>query len=161
DGKPLPTPQQLPISSVSQVARLEGNDVLFGNTSYVAPPAFYHLHAAEGRTQKTAMATVSPVDFSDVEVVREFAVSKDGTKVPVNILFPKGTKLDGSNPTIGYGYGGFAISMTPGFSAVRHVLFEHGFVFAVANIRGGAEFGEAWHLSGNLTHKQNVFDDFA
>jgi prolyl oligopeptidase len=156
-----PGPQQLPVSSVSDVVKLEGNDVLFGNTSYVAPPAMYHFVAAQNRTEKTALATKSPVDFSDIEVVREFAVSKDGTKVPVNILFPKGTRLDAQNPTIAYGYGGYAISMTPSFSPVRHVLFEHGFVYAVANLRGGAEYGEAWHLAGNLTHKQNVFDDFA
>jgi prolyl oligopeptidase len=161
DGRPLATPAQLPVSSVYEVVKLEGNDVLFGNTSYLAPPAFYHLRAAENRVEKTALATVSPVDFSDIEVVREFATSKDGTKVPVNILFPKGTKLEGLNPTVAYGYGGFGISMTPAFSAVRHVYFEHGFVFAIANIRGGAEYGEAWHLAGNLTHKQNVFDDFA
>ncbi len=161
DGHPLPSPHQLPISSIYEVVKLDGNDVLFGNTSYVAPPAFYRLHAAENRVEKTGLATVSPVDFSDVEVTREFATSKDGTKIPVNILFPKGTKRDGKNPAIAYGYGGFAISLSPGFSSVRHVLFEHGFVYAIANIRGGAEFGEAWHLAGNLTHKQNVFDDFA
>jgi prolyl oligopeptidase len=161
DGKPLPKPPQLPVSSIYEVVKLEGNDVLFGNTSYLAPPAFYHLHATKNRVEKTALATVSPVDFSDIEVVREFATSKDGTKIPVNILFPKGTKRDGQNPAVVYGYGGFAISMSPGFNAVRHVLFEHGFVFAIANIRGGAEYGEAWHLAGNLTHKQNVFDDFA
>jgi prolyl oligopeptidase len=156
-----PGPQQLPVSSVYDVVKMEGNDVLFGNTSYVAPPAIYHFVAAENRTDKTALATKSPVDFSDIEVVREFAVSKDGAKVPVNILFPKGTRLDAQNPTLAYGYGGYAISMTPSFSPVRHVLFEHGFVYAVANLRGGAEFGEAWHRAGNLTHKQNVFDDFA
>ncbi len=161
DGHPLPAPRQLPISSIYEVVKLEGNDVLFGNTSYVAPPAFYHLHSAENRVEKTALATVSPVDFSDIEVTREFTTSKDGTKIPVNILCPKGTKRDGKNPAIVWGYGGFAISMTPAFNAVRHVLFEHGFVYAIANIRGGAEFGEAWHLAGNLTHKQNVFDDFA
>ncbi|HXY33706.1 MAG TPA: prolyl oligopeptidase family serine peptidase [Planctomycetaceae bacterium] len=161
DGKPLPTPKQLPISSIYDFVKLEGNDILFGNTSYLAPPAFYHLHAAENQVEKTGLATVSPVDFNDVEVAREFATSKDGTKVPVNILFPKGTKRDGLNPTHLNGYGGFGISISPGFSAVRHVFFEHGFILAIANIRGGSEFGEAWHLAGNLTHKQNVFDDFA
>jgi prolyl oligopeptidase len=161
DGRPLPPPKQLPISSIYEVVKLEGNDVLFGNTSYVSPPAFYHLHAADNRVEKTAMASVSPVDFSDVEVMREFATSKDGAKVPVNILMPKGTKRDGQNPALVNGYGGFGINITPAFSAVRHVFFEHGFVYAIANIRGGSEFGEAWHLAGNLTHKQNVFDDFA
>ena len=90
DGHPLPGPQQLPISSIYEVVKLEGNDVLFGNTSYVAPPAFYHLHSAENRVEKTALATVSPVDFSDIEVTREFTTSKDGTKIPVNILAPRG-----------------------------------------------------------------------
>jgi prolyl oligopeptidase len=161
DGRKMPLPRQLPVSSVYDVVKMEGNDILFGNTSYTAPPAVYRFWAQENFTQKTALATVSPVDFSDVEVTRELATSKDGTRIPVNILFPKGTKRDGQNPTIAYGYGGFGISLTPSFSAVHHVLFEHGFVYAIANIRGGSEYGEAWHLAGNLTHKQNVFDDFA
>jgi prolyl oligopeptidase len=161
EGKPLPTPKQLPVSSIYEFVKLDGNDILFGNTSYVAPSAFYHLYAAENRVEKTGLATVPPVDFSDVEVVREFATSKDGTKIPVNILYPKGTKLDGLNPTLVNGYGGFGINVSPGFSSVRHVFFEHGFVYVIANIRGGSEFGASWHLAGNLTHKQNVFDDFA
>jgi prolyl oligopeptidase len=146
---------------VNQVVPFEGNDILYSNVSYLEPSAFYHFRAESGETKKTGLATPSPVDFSNVEVVREFATSKDGTRIPVNILFPKGTKLDGKNPAVAYGYGGFGISMTPAFSPVRAVLFEHGFVYAVANIRGGGEFGDAWHLQGNLKNKQNVFDDFA
>jgi prolyl oligopeptidase len=159
-GKRLPGPKQLPVSTVGGLTRLEGDDILFGNTSYVAPPAVYRFFAKSDRTEKTQLATASPVDFSDVEVSRQFATSKDGTKIPVNILAPKGLQRDGNNPAFVTGYGGYGISMTPTFSAVRHVLLEQGFVYAVANLRGGSEYGESWHLQGNLTHKQNVFDDF-
>jgi prolyl oligopeptidase len=159
-GKRLPGPMQLPVSTVGGLTRLEADDILFGNTSYVAPPAIYHFFAHSSRTEKTQLATASPVDFSDVEVSRQFATSKDGTKIPVNILAPKGLRRDGKNPAFVTGYGGYGISMTPTFSAVRHVLLEQGFVYAIANLRGGSEYGESWHRGGNLIHKQNVFDDF-
>jgi len=159
-GKSLPAPTQLPVSTVGGLTRLDGNDILFSNTSYTAPPAYYRFTPRDNRTVKTQLATVSPVDFSDVDVVREFATSKDGTKVPVNILFAKGVKRDGKNPALANGYGGYGISMTPAFSSVRHILLEQGFVCAIANLRGGSEYGESWHRQGNLTHKQNVFDDF-
>jgi prolyl oligopeptidase len=109
---------------------------------------------------RTAIYTTSPVDFSDLEVIREFATSKDGTKVPLNIIRRKGLKLDGQNPTILYGYGGYGISLSPGFDATRRLWFDAGGVYVVANLRGGGEFGETWHKQGNLTRKQNVFDDF-
>jgi prolyl oligopeptidase len=102
----------------------------------------------------------SPVDFEDIEVVREFATSKDGTKVPLNILRKKGLQLNGSNPTLLYGYGGYGISLSPNFDSTRRVWFDAGGVYVVANLRGGGEFGEAWHKAGNLTQKQHVFDDF-
>jgi prolyl oligopeptidase len=92
--------------------------------------------------------------------VREFATSKDGTKVPLNIIRRKGTKLDGRNPTLLTGYGGFGISLTPGFRVDRRIWLEQGGVYAIANLRGGREYGEEWHLAGNLTRKQSVFDDF-
>ncbi len=105
---------------------------------------------------------ISPVSFDDAEVVREFATSKDGTKIPVNILRKKGIKLDGSNPTLLYGYGGYGISQVPVFAgAMRRVWLDAGGVYAIANIRGGSEYGETWHQNGMLTKKQNVFDDFA
>lgn len=160
DGKTLPGPKQLPVSTVGGLTQLEDDDILFGDTSFVAPPAIYRFTASSGRTEKTQLATGSPVDFSDVEVVREFATSKDGTRIPVNILTPKGSKRDGKNPAFVTGYGGFGLSMTPTFSPVRHLLLEQGFVYAIANLRGGSEYGDAWHRQGNLTHKQNVFDDF-
>jgi prolyl oligopeptidase len=91
-------------------------------------------------------------------VTREFATSKDGTKIPINILRPD--SVTGIGPLVLYGYGGYAISLTPRFSAVNKSLLEQGVTYAVANIRGGGEYGEDWHLAGNLTNKQNVFDDF-
>jgi prolyl oligopeptidase len=110
--------------------------------------------------RRTALVVTSEANFNDTEVVREFATSKDGTKIPLNIIRRKGTRLDGRNPTILYGYGGYGLSQTPGFTASRRVWLDRGGVYVVANIRGGAEFGETWHTGGNLTHKQNVFDDF-
>jgi prolyl oligopeptidase len=160
-GKPLKKPEQLPLSDVYDFEPLTGDDLLFGSASYLQPPAKYVFRAADGATRKTALATESPVNFDDCEVVREFATSKDGTRVPVNIIRKKGTRLDGTNPCIVTGYGGYGISIAPRFSAVDRVFIDHGFVLAEANIRGGGEFGEKWHLEGNLTKKQNVFDDFA
>lgn len=154
-------PEILPVSSVGQIVAAGGDDVLYQNTSYIEPAAWYLFRAEEGTTVKTALVTKSPVDFSDCEVVREFATSKDGTKVPVNIIRRKGTKLDGSNPVLLTGYGGYGVNIEPGFSALRRVWIDHGGVFAQANLRGGGEFGEQWHKEGMLTNKQNVFDDFA
>lgn len=159
-GRRLPGPEQPLYSSVGGLTKLEGDDILFSNTSYVSPAAFYRFHAATGLTEKTWLASPTPVDFSDIQVVREFAISKDGTRIPVNIMFSKNTRRDGTNPAILNGYGGYGSNITPGFSAVRHVLLEQGFVYAVANLRGGGEYGEPWHRQGSLTNKQNVFDDF-
>ncbi len=92
--------------------------------------------------------------------MRDFAISKDGTKVPLNIIRKKSAKLDGNNPTILYAYGGYGVSQTPTFSASRRVWLEHGGIFVVANIRGGGEYGDQWHLEGNLLKKQNDYDDF-
>jgi prolyl oligopeptidase len=170
---------ELPLPEASGVAQFvalenkpEDNGILFRQTSYIEPsawmsdyfPARIFYGGGNGHTvkpQKTALFNTSPVDFSDIEAVREFAVSKDGTRVPVNILRRKGTKLDGSNPTLLYAYGGYSISMRPRFTFEHRLWFDRGGVYVVANLRGGGEFGETWHLAGNLTKKQNVFDDFA
>ena len=177
---PLP-----PISAVGQVVALQGNakGVLLSQTSYTTPQAwlsydptdFAKTPQADERLsadvpaskigisplEKTALSSTSPVDFSDIEAVRDFATSKDGTKVPLNILKRKGTKLDGNNPTLLYGYGGYSISMVPRFDFTQRLWFDRGGVYVVANLRGGGEFGEDWHQGGNLLKKQNVFDDFA
>src|SRR5579859_3920415 len=147
-----------PVSSAFVGARLDGDEILAGSSSYLQPLAWYRF-APGGDLQRTALAAPSKVSFAEAEVVREMATSKDGTKVPVNIIMKKGTKLDGTNPLLLTGYGGYGISLSPYFSESRRVWLDGGGIFAVANLRGGGEFGEAWHLSGNLTKKQNVFDD--
>ena len=166
DGKPLGTLGAEPIASVTLGPRLAGDAILFGSESFVKAFAWYAYDPARrgARPRKTALS--DPPAFAvkgglpDVDVVREFAVSKDGTRVPVNILMRKGSKLDGSQPALLTGYGGFGISMRPWFMRQAAFWLRHGGVFAMANLRGGGEFGEEWHLAGNLTRKQNVFDDF-
>jgi len=153
----IPIPQ---ISSVQEMLALENGSLLFRDVSYTAPAAWFQCSAGKTEPAKTALRSTSPVSLADIEVRRELATSKDGTKIPLNILFRKGTKRDGQNPTLLYGYGGYGISMSPNFDFTRRLWFNRGGVYVVANIRGGGEFGEEWHKAGNLTKKQNVFDDF-
>ncbi|HKR54411.1 MAG TPA: prolyl oligopeptidase family serine peptidase [Chthoniobacterales bacterium] len=160
DGKNETIVPTRPISAVTEMESLEDNSLLFRDVSYTEPAAWFHL-VGNAQPRKTALVNNSPVSFADIEVSREMATSKDGTKVPLNILRKKGTKLDGNNPTLLYGYGGYSLSMQPNFDFVRRLWFDRGGVYVVANIRGGGEFGEEWHKAGNLTKKQNVFDDFA
>jgi len=154
----IPIPE---ISSVQEMLALENGSLLFRDVSYTAPAAWFQCSAGKTEPAKTALRSTSPVSLADIEVRRELATSKDGTKIPLNILFRKGTKRDGQNPTLLYGYGGYGISMSPNFDFTRRLWFNLGGVYVVANIRGGGEFGEEWHKAGNLTKKQNVFDDFA
>ena len=158
DGKPA---GDVPLPDVAAVDELEalGDDLLYSVETYLAPNRFYRLSG--GRSTPTALVVTSPVKFDDVEVVRTFAASRDGTRVPVNIIRKKGLRLDGSSPALLYGYGGYGVSMTPRFlGGSRRVWFDAGGVYAIANIRGGGEYGEQWHQQGMLTRKQNVFDDF-
>ena len=150
----------LPISTVGGLSCWRGDELTFLNVNYLNPSAWFTFNPATNEVRRTALYMTSPADFSDIEVVREFATSKDGTKVPLNILRKKGLKLDGNNPTLLYGYGGYGINLTPSFDSTRRIWFDAGGVYVVANLRGGGEYGERWHKAGNLTHKQNVFDDF-
>ena len=161
DGKNATTIPISPISNVQELVAQEDGSLLFRDQSYTEPPAWFEVGADQIEPKKTALVSTSPVSFSDIEVTREFATSKDGTRVPLNIMHRKGMKLDGNNPTLLYGYGGYGISMSPTFDFTRRLWFDRGGVYVVANIRGGGEFGEEWHKAGNLTNKQNVFDDFA
>ena len=160
-GRSLAAPPVPPISSVDGVVSIGGGSVLFYNASYLEPSGWYHYVVASGDTIRTALSKTSPVKFGDAEVVREFATSKDGTRVPLNIIRRKGTKLDGNNPTLVGGYGGYGVNEKPFFAGIGARLWlDQGGIFVTTVIRGGAEYGEEWHKAGNLTHKQNVFDDF-
>ncbi len=160
-GNPVNDPGIAPVSSVNELTLYEQNTLLFLISSYVKPPSWYLYNPVENKTIRTPLYTVSPVDFSDTEVIRTFTQSKDGTEIPINIMYRKGMKRDGNNPVLLYGYGGFGINRTPRFRPLNRIWIEQGGIYAVANIRGGGEFGEHWHDEGRLTRKQNVFDDFA
>ena len=151
----------LPTSAVYGATSLRGDDLLYENESYLTPGAFYRYDASSGKTTRTALYQTSPVNFNDAEVVREWAVSKDGTKIPMSVIRKKGIKLDGSAPALLTGYGGFNVSLTPFFDPTVRLWLDRGGVSVVANLRGGGEYGEGWHHAGNLTKKQNVFDDFS
>ena len=159
DGKAGARLPSEPVSRNSVGQRLEGDEVMVGSTSYLTPFAWYRYSPARGKLEPTRFLEKSLVDFADAEVVREMAPSKDGTQVPVNIVMKKGTKRDGNNPVLLYGYGGYGINMQPLFSERVRVWLDAGGIYAVVNLRGGGEFGEEWHLAGNLAKKQNVFDD--
>ena len=158
DGNRLRGPRQLPVASVGGLEALNGDNILFRNNSYVTPTTWFRYEPASETTQRTALSSQAPVDLDDVHVERKFATSKDGTKVPLNIQRPK--SANGPGPLVLYGYGGYGINLTPRYRATNKVLFEQGVTYVVANLRGGGEYGESWHLDGNLTKKQNVFDDF-
>lgn len=161
EGHALPSPQLPPISAIGQVVSMGGGDALFYTSTYLDPPAWYRFEAGSGKSVRTALYQTSPVKFDDAEVVREFAVSKDGTRVPLNIIKLKSAKLDGSNPALLDGYGGYGISLKPFFvGSQTRIWLDQGGISGTANLRGGGEYGEEWHKAGNLTHKQNVFDDF-
>jgi prolyl oligopeptidase len=161
NGKNETTISSPQISAVQELLALEDGSLLFRDVSYTDPATWFHCLNGKTEPVKTALQSTSPVSFADIEVRREFATSKDGTKIPLNVLSRKGMKRDGNNPTLLYAYGGYGISLSPNFDFTRRLWFDRGGVYVVANIRGGGEFGEEWHKAGNLTKKQNVFDDFA
>jgi prolyl oligopeptidase len=160
DGRVVSKATLPPACAIAQIAAAGDDSLLFSLETMLEPPSWKRA-GPDGKISATALAGSSPVDFRDAEVVREWAVSKDGTRVPIDVLRKKGTRLDGNNPTLLYGYGGYAVSQRPTYSALRRIWIAQGGVWAVAATRGGGEFGDGWHRSGRLTTKQNVFDDFA
>ncbi len=152
-------------SSISEVVRLADNSVLVRHETYVSPPGWTRESIAGSKfspaSGRLPISDAAADDFPEIRAAREFATSKDGTRVPMTIVRPKNAKLDGTNPTLLSGYCGYGISMAPRYRATLRVWLDQGGVYVVANIRGGGEFGEEWHKAGNLTKKQNVFDDFA
>jgi len=137
----------------------EQNKLYYSYTNYHTPGNIYSFMADEGISELYWKPEID-YDGNDFESKQVFYNSKDGTKIPMIITYKKGIKLDGTNPTLLYGYGGFNISLTPRFSITRTVWMEQGGILAVANLRGGGEYGKAWHDAGTQLQKQNVFDDF-
>ncbi len=133
--------------------------VFYTFTSFTFPPTIYRYDIA---TRKSSVFRAPEVDFkpTDYETKQVFYTSKDGTRVPMFVTYKKGLKLDGTNPALLYGYGGFNISLPPAFSPLRIPFLEQGGIYAQANLRGGSEYGETWHEQGMKAKKQNVFDDF-
>jgi prolyl oligopeptidase len=162
DGKPrgqLPLPD---VATVDEVEAMDDGSLLVAVKTYLEPARFVRIAAAGGASTPTLLRQTSPVSFGDVEVVREFATSKDGTRIPLNIVRKKGAKLDGRNPLLLNGYGGYNVSLVPRFlGAATRMWLDAGGIYVIANLRGGGEFGETWHTQGSLVNKQNVFDDFA
>lgn len=155
--------REIPLAALGTLTAMtseyEGEELFFGLTSFVIPHTVYRLDLGSGEISlfKTAQGGISADDF---RVQQKWYVSKDGTKVPMFIVAKKGIVQDGKNPTMLYGYGGFNAAMTPSFSKMNIPFLEAGGVYAVANLRGGSEFGEKWHEGGMRKNKQNVFDDF-
>ena len=137
----------------------EQDELFYLFTSFHVPSTVYRYEVETGAESVWDRVEI-PVDTSDFEVKQEFYASKDGTRVPMFLVHRRGLSLDGSNPTLLTGYGGFNASQTPRFSTFATLWVELGGVYAVANLRGGGEYGEEWHQAGMLGNKQNVFDDF-
>jgi prolyl oligopeptidase len=157
DGKLIATP---PVSSVHELAALGGDELALNVTSFVAPQAWYRVSPARPTPELTALRTSAPVDFSNIAVTRGTARSKDGTVIPFTVLCKQGTRRDGKNAAVLSGYGGFGLAQAPSFMPRLAPWLESGGVWVEANLRGGSEYGDAWHKAGMRTHKQNVFDDF-
>jgi prolyl oligopeptidase len=161
DGKLL---GDVELPGIGTIAGLGGKwnrkETFFGFQSFTVPPSVYQVDLVSHKTSQWDKVDTPGIDPSAYEVRQLWYTSKDGTKVPMFVFHKKGLDLNGKNPTLLTGYGGFNVSLTPSFVGARYLWLEHGGVFAVANLRGGAEFGEDWHRAGMLDKKQNVFDDF-
>jgi prolyl oligopeptidase len=155
--------REIKLPGIGSVAGLNGKrhytETFYSFTGFTNPTTIYRLDL---KTGESTVFRQPKVDFDPnaYETRQQFFTSRDGTKVPMFIVSKKGLKLDGSNPTYLYGYGGFNVSLTPSFSAANLAWMEMGGVYVVANLRGGGEYGEAWHEAGTKLQKQNVFDDF-
>ena len=140
--------------------QMDDKFVFYVFTSFTVPPTIYRYDIGTQKTSTFRAPEIKEFRSGDYETEQVFYHSKDGTRVPMFIVHKKGLKLDGNNPTILYGYGGFNVNIAPSFSTFRLAELEQGVVYASANIRGGGEYGEKWHTAGTKLQKQNVFDDF-
>ena len=159
EGKPLGEVSLPGLGSAGIGGRWESNEAFVSFRSFVTPQTFYRYDVQTGKSELWAQPKV-PFKSDEFEVRQVWYTSKDGTKVPMFLVHRKGLQPDGKLPVLLYGYGGFNVSQMPRFSSTAAVWVEQGGVYALANIRGGGEFGEAWHKAGMLDKKQNVFDDF-
>jgi prolyl oligopeptidase len=159
-GKQQALEAPVKVASVG-LLQAQGARLLFKSQSYNEPAAWYMLDEASAKSTRTQLAEQPPVSLDGYKVVSETAVSKDGTRVPFSVMLPAAAALDGSHPCVVTGYGGYGVSQEPRFSSGDVLWLEQGVLFVVANLRGGGEFGDECHRQGALTHKQNVFDDFA
>lgn len=159
NGKPLGAVELPGIGSAGLSVDEDRTEAFLSFSSYNTPPSIYRIDLARNSRELWERPEVK-VDPELAEVKQVWYTSKDGTKVSMFLVHKKGIELDGQRPTLLYGYGGFNISMTPSFSATLFPWLEAGGVYAVANLRGGGEYGDAWHRAGTLENKQNVFDDF-
>ncbi len=152
-------------SAVYQVLPEPGRDALLvQSASYLESSGWSRFEpgaqGGAGRLAKTSLSSEFPISLRDAVVSREWATSKDGTRVPFTVIAPRGAPRDGTSPALLTGYGGYGVSLTPFFDPGLRLWLDHGGVLAIANLRGGGEFGQAWHDAGRLLRKQNVFDDF-
>jgi prolyl oligopeptidase len=160
-GKPLGELSLPTLGSITELsARADSSSIYYGFTSFLYPTRIYRYDVPTAKT-RTVFEPDVKFDASEYESRQIFYRSKDGTRVPMFIVARKGLKLDGKNPTVLYGYGGFDVNITPSFDPMLPVWLELGGIYAVPNLRGGGEYGEKWHQAGMLDNKQNVFDDFA
>ncbi|MGB0109112.1 MAG: prolyl oligopeptidase family serine peptidase [Terriglobales bacterium] len=161
DGKKL---ADIPLPAIGTVfgasGRYDRNEFFFGFQSFTVPPSIYRVDLTDVKSARWAKVDAPSIDPSAYDVQQVWYTSKDGTKVPMFVVSKKGIEKNGKNPTLLTGYGGFNVSLTPTFSRSMYLWMEHGGIYAVANLRGGAEFGEGWHRAGMLEKKQSVFDDF-
>ena len=159
DGGNLTRVDVPPVSAIESLGALDAHEVVYAVESFTRPRAWWRS-GDDASPSHTALADETPFDLSSFEVRREFATSADGTRVPMTLVFPQDTPRDGSAAALLTGYGAFAISLKPRFDPTRLLWLEQGAVLALANLRGGGEYGEEWHHGGRLTAKQHVFDDF-
>jgi prolyl oligopeptidase len=161
DGTPRPGVDLPPVCAIDSIVRLADDEVGYPVETFVSPREWWIVRDGEGVPRRTALIATTPLDFSDIEVRRVFATSDDGTQVPMTLIARTGTLGSGQVPTVLGGYGGYGLSIKPWFFPSHLLWLERGFVLVVANIRGGGEYGDAWHQGGRLLTKQNCFDDFA
>ncbi|MGL5980300.1 MAG: prolyl oligopeptidase family serine peptidase [Phocaeicola sp.] len=159
EGKQLHEIKLPSLGSVGFSGNKDDKDCFFGFTSFTTPGTTYR-YDMDNNSYELFRAPKLTFDSDSFETKQLFFASKDGTQIPMFITYKKGLKLDGSNPLFLYGYGGFNVSLNPSFSASRIPFLENGGIYAQVNLRGGGEYGEAWHLAGTKMQKQNVFDDF-